>query len=123
MPLLTDESGLSPESWPADRPRSHPSAFLAERTRRATADLIAALDALEYLIVQIKEVHEPLSGVQACFSQAFSDVQLALARREILERLRGTFGEVSSSIAHAGPANTLLTEKAGERMNDAVIYG
>ncbi|MGW2602195.1 hypothetical protein [Streptomyces klenkii] len=53
---------------------------------------MAALDALQYLITQVKEVRDPLSGIQECFSQAFGDVHLALARREILERLWGTLG-------------------------------
>ncbi|MCC3768836.1 hypothetical protein [Streptomyces sp. UNOC14_S4] len=123
MPLFMDESRIPSESWPADQAHSHPTAFVAEGTRRATADLNAALNALEYLIIQVKDVHEPPSGIQACFSQAFSDVQLALARREILERLGGTLTRLSPDTPCASPGQTPRAGSAGESVSSTVIYG
>ncbi|MBF6050298.1 hypothetical protein GO001_34910 [Streptomyces sp. NRRL B-1677] len=63
------------------------SSDIASKMINANKDLYAALDALTYLIEQIREIHEPTTGIHECFAQAFGSVQMALFRREVLESL------------------------------------
>ncbi|MFC5150056.1 hypothetical protein [Streptomyces aureoversilis] len=68
-------------------PEFNESSIIASQLRRSATELNNALEALQYLIIQMHDQPDPVKGVSQCFFRCFEEVQKALIKRELLEGL------------------------------------